>query len=100
MISFSVDGLELRFNSVTVGFVCDVVDKERLAFCPYFERVFFNRFSSRGVSRTWNKCCLDSGHCDFHGRRVRFKPHFDGTCTIVWVCPKAVQGDTLKGGSP
>lgn len=86
----SVEGLKYGLGSVTVGFICDKAGKEQLVFCPHFERIFFSRFSSLGVSRTWNKCCLDLGHCDFRGRRVRFKPHFNGTYTVVWVCPKLV----------
>ena len=81
-------GLESSFSSVsiTVGFVfVDRAFARRLRACPYLRQVPFN------VDRHWNMCCFDNKkrHCDFHGRRLKFKPRSVGF-RVAWVCPRLV----------
>lgn len=74
---------------VSAGLVLDTVSAKRLAACPFFKRVLFSRESSPDVCHLWNLCSLDAGHCDSHGRKLRFKPCFAGV-RVAWICPKFV----------
>lgn len=69
--------------------VLDKASAQQLVVCPYFKRVLFSRECSPNVQHFWNMCCLDKGHCDCHGRRLKFKPRFAGV-EVVWLCPKLV----------
>jgi len=73
-------------NSVTVGSILDSSSSKRLAVCPYFKMVLWNRRSSLDVVRRWNSCSLGSHHCSFRGKRYKFKPCFGGV-RVVWICP-------------
>jgi len=73
--------------SIIVGFVfVDRALARRLKICPYLRRVPFGN-----EGRHWNLCCVDNkkGHCDFRGRRLKFKPRSVGFY-VAWVCPKLV----------
>ena len=70
----------LSVSSVSVGtLVLDADLKFRLKRCDYCQSVFW------GISpfyKTWNKCLLNSGHCPYKGKRLRFRLH-----RVVWECP-------------
>jgi len=74
---------------VVVGSVLDMASAQRLVVCPYFKRVVFSREWCPNIHHFWKMCCLDKEHCDFHGRRLKFKPCFAGV-RVAWVCPKAI----------
>jgi hypothetical protein len=74
---------------VEINYFFDRAVGKQLAVCPHIKRVLFSRGSSPFVHYTWNMCCLDSQHCDFHGCRLKFKSYFGGV-RVAWVCPKLV----------
>ncbi len=64
--------------------------------CPHICRVLFTPRGSGNESfkHTWNECRLDSGHCDFHGRRFKFRSCWTHL-KVVWVCPKILSLSNL-----
>lgn len=87
--------------SDTLGFESVVFDDtvgKRLAVCPYIKKVLFSRESSPSVFHSWNMCSLssDKGHCDFHGKRLKFSSYGSGSLRVIWVCPKIVDLSFLR----
>jgi len=76
-------------SNVEINSILDSASGKRLAECPFLKKVLFNRSSSLDVVHFWNMCSMDNEHCDFHGRKLRFKPCFSGV-RVCWLCPKLV----------
>lgn len=82
----SVVSKQLVCSSFDVFVIGQLVDK-RLVWCPHCHRVLWSSASSPSRVFTWLKCDVDDAHCDFKGRRLKFKPSGSGT-RVAWVCPK------------
>jgi hypothetical protein len=76
-------------SNVAIDSVLDSESARRLAVCQYFKRVLFSVASHYPYCRAWNQCSLDREHCDFHGRRFKFKPCHGGV-RVVRMCSKLV----------
>lgn len=75
--------------------VLDSVVGKRLAVCPFVVRKAL--VVPRAFPSCWNSCSLDRGHCDFHGRRLKFSSYGIDSLRVVWVCPKIVDLSFLRG---
>jgi hypothetical protein len=77
--------------------VLDGVLGKRLAPCPFVRRKPLSRESSKAFPNCYNLCSLISGHCDFHGRRLKFSSYGIDSLRVSWVCPNIVDLSFLKG---
>ena len=76
-------------SNAAIDSVFDSGSAQCLAVCPFFKRVLFSVPSHYPYCKAWNQCSLDREHCDFHGRRFKFKPCLGGV-RVVWMCSKLV----------
>jgi len=77
--------------------VLDRVVGKRLAPCPYLKRKPLSLESSKAFPNCWNSCSLTSGHCDFHGVRLKFSGYGIDSLRVIWVCPRIVDLSFLEG---
>ena len=89
--------LDLDLNLVESVVFNSVVGK-RLAPCPFVRRKPLSQESSKAFPNCWNSCSLDSGHCDFHGVRLKFSSYGIDSLRVSWVCPKIVDLSFLGVG--
>lgn len=80
---------------VVNSLVFDSVVGKGLAICPYLKRVSLS--PSKAFPSCWNGCDLDKGHCDCHGRRLKFSSYGMDSLKVCWICPKIVDLSFLKG---
>jgi hypothetical protein len=68
----------------------------RLAVCPFLKQVLCTVYvNAPQYHRVSNMCSLNGLHCEFHGRRLKFKAYFRGN-RVVWVCPNITDLSFLK----
>ena len=78
-------------QSIILG---DAVGKQ-LAPCPFLVRKALA--IAKSFPSCWDLCSLDKGHCDFHGKRLKFESFGVDSLRVIFVCPKIVDLSFLKG---